>query len=288
MQYPIVQVQTKGGLWLHGLYLEADTSKDSKTIFIHIHGTASNFYEEDFIEAMTKRFLEEDVSMLSTNNRGVGVYDAWDGKGAATEIFEDCIFDIDAWMEFALKKGFQNIILSGHSLGTEKVVYYMAKGKYTDRVGRIVLLAPADSAGWRLFDHSYKPSVEGKDRVEMQLRDAQKMVDEGKGDELMNRRIYGGIMPKTPQSMLNFWGPDTEILKTLPFHTGTLPLYREIRVPILAIIGDGREYTSLAPDLALALMKKENSRTETCQLKNCDHDFTDCEEELAELVFEFI
>src|SRR3989344_7856507 len=106
MKYPIVQVETKGDLWLHGLLLEAE---NPNAIFINIHGTASNFYEEDFIEAIAEKIIPRGISMLSTNNRGAGVFDAWDGKGAATEMFEDCLSDIDAWIEFALEKEYNRI-----------------------------------------------------------------------------------------------------------------------------------------------------------------------------------
>src|SRR6185436_14784649 len=99
MQYPIVQIKTKDNLWLHGLFIEAP---QSKTVFINIHGTASNFYEEDFIETIAEKLVPAGISLLSTNNRGVGTYDAWDGKGGSVELFEDCLLDIDAWIEFVL------------------------------------------------------------------------------------------------------------------------------------------------------------------------------------------
>lgn len=285
MIYPIVQVKTKGDFWLHGLFLEA---KNPKAVFLNIHGTASNFYEEDFIEAMSEKFLPEGISMLSTNNRGNGVYSAWDKNGGAVEIFEDCLFDIDAWIEFVLEKGYTKIILSGHSLGTEKVVYYMDKGKYRDKITALVLLAPADSPRWRYYDEEYKPSEKGKARVELQVKDSLKMIAEGRGDELMDRSIYSGVMPKSPKSLVNFLGENTELLKALPFHSGKLEMFSKINAPIFVAIGDQHEYTGISPKDALDLMKKENKNTETHQLKNCDHDFTDCEEELTKLVLGFV
>ena len=60
------------------------------------------------------------------------------------ENFEDCVVDIDAWIKFALSKGYEKIILMGHSLGTEKIVYYMNKGRYTNKVKAIILLGFAD------------------------------------------------------------------------------------------------------------------------------------------------
>lgn len=288
MKYPIVQIQTSDGFWHHGLYIPA---AKKETIFIHIHGTASNFYEEDFIETMAERFVPEGISMLSTNNRGTGVYDPWDKKGAAVEIFEDCLLDIDAWIGFALKEGYSRIILAGHSLGTEKIVYYMSKGKYRAKIQALVLLGPADSPRWRDYDDTYKvpgTGETGRARMELQLKDAEKMIAEGRGDELMDRSVYAGLMPKTPKSLVNFLGEDTEIIKTLPFHSGRLEMYSKIDLPMFVAIGDQHEYTGIPITDALELMKKENPRTEAHQLKDCDHDFDGKEDELADIVSIFI
>lgn len=142
LEFPIVNIFTEDKVQLYGLYIKPQTSN---SIFINIHGTASNFYEEDFIKYLTEDFMENNISMLSTNNRGTGVYDCYAKTGSAVEKFEDCIKDIDAWIEFAIKQKYKKIILSGHSLGTEKVVYYMSNGKYKNKVNGIILLAPADS-----------------------------------------------------------------------------------------------------------------------------------------------
>ena len=109
MSYPLVQIKTKDGLWLHGLFLE---SKNVKAVFLNIHGTASNFYEERFIEVFANTFIPEGISVLSTNNRGAGVYDSWQKSGAAVERFEDCVLDIDAWVELLLEKNYSTIFLS--------------------------------------------------------------------------------------------------------------------------------------------------------------------------------
>lgn len=287
MSYPIVQVKTKDQLWLHGLFLRSDKSK---TILINIHGTASNFYEEYFIEVMADLFLTNNISILSTNNRGVGVYDPYQGNGAATEKFEDCVYDIDAWLGFALSEGFQNIILSGHSLGTEKVVYYMGYGKYSDKVSAIVLLAPADSYGsHRLMDGHDNIKVH-KD-IDNLLKESEILIEKGNKEVFLPRYSYGshgGIMPKTPESLINFLGADSEILKALPFATRKLETYSKIKVPILVAIGDQQEYTALTVAEALELMKKENSLTEVLRFRNCNHDFEDCEDELAKAVLDFI
>ena len=285
--YPIVQVKTTDSLWLHGLFLR---SSKGKAVFLNVHGTASNFYEEYFIEVMSEKFLDAGISMLSTNNRGAGVYDAYQKTGAATELFEDSVIDIDTWIKFALDEGCEDIILSGHSLGTEKVAYYMSHGKYADKVVALVLLAPADSYGsHRILEG--KDNTKIRENIESLLKESEDLIREGKGDVFLPRDTYGshsGIMPKTPSSLVNFLGPKSKLLDALPLATGKLEAYRKINVPILVVIGDQEEYTALTTKDALVLMKKENELTEAVELKGCDHDFQGCEDELTKAVLNFI
>src|SRR3989344_240782 len=185
MNYPIVQVKTPDDVWLYGLYLRPE---NSGTIFVNIHGTASNFYEGYFIEVLAQQFWSEGISMLSTNNRGAGVYDAYQKTGAAVENFEDCLIDIDAWIELAIKERFKNIILSGHSLGTEKIVYYMSNGKYADKVSSIILLGPADSYGsHRVLDGKVNPRLL---EVEKLLKESEELVRQNKADTFLPRNSY--------------------------------------------------------------------------------------------------
>ncbi len=227
--------------------------------------------------------------MLSTNNRGAGVYDAYQKTGAAVEKFEDCLIDINAWVEFAIKEGHKNIILSGHSLGAEKVVYYMNHGKYADKISSIVLLGPADSHGsHRLLDGKINPrSLE----VETLLKESDSLIQQNKGDQFLPRNAYGsheGIMPKSAESFVNFLGPNSKVLEGLPFRTEKLEAYSIISVPILAVIGDQDEYTAIPIENALDLMRRANKNTQTFQLKDCDHDFQGKEEKLGEIILRFI
>ena len=286
MKYPIVQVKTQDGLWLYGLYLRVDKND---IVFINIHGTASNFYEEYFIEVFANVFLENNISVLSTNNRGAGVYDAYQKSGAAVEKFENCLTDIDAWIEFAINDGYKKIILSGHSLGTEKVLYYMSNGKYADKITSVVLLAPSDSYGsHRVLDGKENPRSVS---VEKLLKESRSLIEKGMGDTFLPRDIYGshdGIMPKSAESFMDFLGPQSKLLDALPFATKKLDAYAKIKIPIFVVIGDKEEYTAIPTENALALMAKENKNTEIHQIKNCDHDFQGKESKLAEIVLRFI
>jgi hypothetical protein len=56
----------------------------------------------------------------------------------------------------------------------------------------------------------------------------------------------------------------------------------------LAVIGDRKEYTAISILDALKLMKRENKRAQTFQIKSCDHDFQGKEKELANIVSKFL
>ncbi|MBI2065687.1 MAG: DUF1749 domain-containing protein [Candidatus Zambryskibacteria bacterium] len=286
MNYPIVQVETKDHIWLHGLFLEAE---ESKTVFLHTHGTASNFYEEYFIEVLCNKLLNDGISMLSVNNRGAGVYDIYQRTGAAVEKFEECLIDLDTWIDFAVQKGYQKIILSGHSLGSEKAVYYMEHGKFSGKISGIVLLGPADSHGsHRVLDGKVNPRAEEIGKL---LEEANTLVKDNKGETFLPRNAYGsrgGIMPKSASSFIDSLGPNSKLLEGLPFLQKNLSVYRRIDVPILVVIGDQYEYTAVPIEEALDLMRKENPKTETHLISNCNHDFEGKEEELTSIIKNFI
>src|SRR3989344_2139374 len=244
MDYPIVQIKTSDNLSLYGLFLH---SLGDRVVFVNIHGTASNFYEEYYIEVFAKSFIKEGVSLLSTNNRGAGVYDAYEGSGAAT-------------------------------------------GKYADRISAIILLSPSDSFGsHRVLDG--KDNTKIRRGIEKLLYESAELVKNGRGDVFLPRNTYGsrlGIMPKTPESLINFLGSGSKLLEALPLETNRLEAYGRIKVPILVVIGDQKEYTALPIKDALALMSKENKNTKTVQIENCDHDFQGCEDKLSGIIMKFI
>lgn len=277
MHYPIVKTRTEDHLLLYGMLLKPPAK--TKMLLIAIHGTASNFYENDFMEAIAKKLDQKKISLLLTNNRGAGVMHARPISGSSVEKFEDCIKDVDAWISFAVKNNYKKIVLLGHSLGTEKVVYYLNKGKHKDNVNAVILLAPSDSFGW---EEEY---AKGKKL----LQEAKSLVNQGKGHTFLTSEwlSYSGVMPKSASSYLDFMQENSELSKALPFHTHTLPFYRNIKIPILIIIGDQKEYTLLPIKDALELMRKENSLTEAHQFKDCNHDFDGKEEELADIVATF-
>lgn len=281
MKYPIIRVITDDHLELFGFLAEAEGEKEA--ILIHIHGTSSSFYSEEYARLFTEEFPPLGVTTLFTNNRGSHVMEAWQNTGAGLEIFEDCLLDIDAWIQYALDAGYRRILLQGHSLGTEKIVYYMNKGRFIENVVAVILLGASDSFGNQTRIAKTFPVDP--------MEEARRLVAEGKGEQFLTSvwRPHGGGVPQSAASYLNFFSPGSELSKTLPLRGGKdLLYYRKIKVPILAVVGEYDPFTCLPVPQALQLLEKENRQTRAKIIPGADHDFSGKEKELLETVREFV
>ncbi|MFZ4632044.1 MAG: DUF1749 domain-containing protein [Patescibacteria group bacterium] len=266
------------------------TTQKRDSIIINIHGTADNFYDNDFIWQTAKTLEPLNVSMLSVNNRGsynLEFYDYGPGarrnSGASVEIFEDSVIDIDAWVKFALSQGYKKIILQGHSLGTEKLVYYMSKGKYRTKINSIILLGFSDSYGthYKFF----------KKKTIKLLEEAKTLVRNKKGYQFLTKEwlSHAGVLPQSAEAHLNFFKADSELSKAFPLRQAKdLIMYKNIKVQILGVIGDQEEYTVIPIKEAIDLLKKENKLATIYQIKNSDHNFSGKEKELALIIKKFI
>lgn len=284
--YPIVDVVTKDNLKLFGLLHRS--ANNSNKVIVHIHGTSGNFYCNNFYPYIAEVAYKNNFAYLQTNNRGYGGFEYEPGEvphGAALELFEDSIMDLDAWLGFCIDLGLNEIILESHSYGNEKVIYYLNKGKYRKYVIGVILLGFNDSVGTQA---RYEKKI-GKSY----FAEAKELVSKGKGLSFLSD-IFGGIAGEAPlsaRSYLNFYSPGSELSKTMPLRLGKkLTMYSRIKVPILAVIGDNEEgeYTIIPIKEAMALMKKENPHTEAHQIKNCDHGFNGKEKELSVIIQQFL
>ena len=174
--------------------------------------------------------------------------------------------------------------MSGHSLGAEKAVYYMNKGKYADNINAVILLAPADSYG-------YNEKLLGKAEMNRLREEAGEIIRKGNGEVFLtsNWLCHGGVLPKGADSFLNFFSEKSELSTALPLRCGKdLSMYQNIHIPILVLIGDQKEYTSLDLDKAVLLLKTENKLANVYQIKDCNHDFEYKEDEVARHLIYFL
>ena len=109
-----------------------------------MHGAAAAFFEP-FYRNFSAALVERGVATLRANNRGHDVINRGNGRGTllgvALEIIEDCVIDWNAWLGFLEERGYERILLFGHSLGAVKTAYYLATQRDA-RVHGCVLASP--------------------------------------------------------------------------------------------------------------------------------------------------
>lgn len=144
-----IQVETKRGVLLNGVLF--NETKSSDTVLIAITGIHGNFYSNpfyynigytlnkgniDFIYAQTNdAFGAEKVMNIKTKKLEI--------IGSCNEDFNYTDEDIEAYLNFAEKKNYKHIYLSGHSLGANKIIYYLSRN-HDKRVEKYLLLSPAN------------------------------------------------------------------------------------------------------------------------------------------------
>ncbi len=146
-----LNVPTKRGSVLNGVLFRQGEKRSADTVMIAITGIHGNYYSNpfyynigdtlnsgniDFIYAQTNDAFGriETVNVLTGKKETIG---SWNERFSYTDE------DIDAYLTFAEEEGYEHIILAGHSLGANKVIYYLSHN-HDPRVEHFFLLSPAN------------------------------------------------------------------------------------------------------------------------------------------------
>lgn len=152
-QFYLAEIVTKDKLIHQGLFFRP--KKSGKKAILWVHGLGSTFYGNvPLIEMLADACEKQGIGFAAFNNRGhdgiTGLkrvesssekgHDRLTG-GAGVEVFDECVYDIDAGVDFLIKQGFTEVFVAGHSTGANKSCFYGAKTKNVHVVG-IILLSP--------------------------------------------------------------------------------------------------------------------------------------------------
>lgn len=146
-----LNVPTERGVVLNGVLFRRQEARQADTVMIAITGIYGNFHSNpfyynigatlnnggiDFIYAQTN----DAFGRIQTVNVKTGrkeIIGSWNERFSYTDE------DIDAYLTFAAEEGYRHIILAGHSLGANKVIYYLSR-HHDPRVEHFFLLSPAN------------------------------------------------------------------------------------------------------------------------------------------------
>lgn len=299
MRTSLHRIITEDRLELVGLLYEPESETSSvKKVLVHVHGMAGNFYENKFLDAIAKTLTDNGISFVTFNNRGcefvkdlIQVTDVEnDGKitqkisikriGDTYEKFEDCRMDIKAFIDFAEKKGFSEIHLSGHSLAGPKTAYYITETGDT-RVSSVLFISPADMVGLAKADINF----------ERDITTAQKMIAEGRGEEIMPFILWGDsyLSANTFMSL----GDDASKVNIFNLYNkkSSLPVLAQISIPTITIMGRKDNALTVSIDELINRVKGaliNSSKVEGVILGDAGHGYSNYEQPLADEILRWM
>lgn len=144
----VLEIPTKRGSVLSGVLFPA---KNADTVVIAITGIHGNFYSNPFYFNIGDTLSANGIDFIyaQTNDAfgEIETYNVHTGEkeiiGSWNERFSYTDEDIAAYLDFAEKSGYKKIILAGHSLGANKVIYYLSHN-HDKRVDKFIFLSPAN------------------------------------------------------------------------------------------------------------------------------------------------
>lgn len=290
MKGELVKVVTSDGLELKGFF----SDQKSDLAVLHFHGTAGDFYTHEFVEVEGIKLAKEKISFLTANNRGHDVFAdirkhkdgkvEWTQIGGGQERFEDCLFDIDAWINFLINRGVKKIILQGHSLGPNKNIYYQVKNK-SKFVNGFVHLSPQNDAGLMKSILSNKKYFDTNMVIERMLKDHRE-----------NEILAKELQILCPISALAYSGYFIEngIGNLFPYHNPdnrNWSVLNRISEPQLLIFGGEDPYIKPSVVKAIEVFKskiKKSSKFESKIIKGASHSYIGYEKELIQTIFDWI
>lgn len=272
----LVRITTKDGLELHSLLFEPKIKTDK--VLIHVHGWTGNFYENKFIDFIAKEAISKGFAFLTFNNRGAGMVQEFIKRnksqvkykkiGGSLEKFEECLLDISAAVNFIASRGYNKIVLEGHSSGCQKIVFYQYKSK-DKKIKGLVLLAPVDDVGFtkRHFARKYKKA----------LAIARKLAN--KNTQAMVPQ-WMAFSPMFSAGVFLTVADPNSLSGRIFDYSGRLAEIRSMHLPVLAIFGSEDDY-QIDPDEKLGVLRKRLKECDTILIKQGTHGFVGCEKELS-------
>ncbi|MCH2182235.1 MAG: alpha/beta fold hydrolase [Mariniblastus sp.] len=181
----LASVTTSDRVRLDGFYVAAEPAPGSPVdAAVITHGLSGNFYTSRLLKHLACFYVSRGISPVLINTRGHDYLNLTvrSGRsvtlGAAYEQIDECPHDLNAWVDFLVDQGHQNILLTGHSLGAIKTLYAQAHDPHPQVVAACGLSATRIS-----YDALLAASPDGKFASLMEA--SRQRVARGQGQELM-------------------------------------------------------------------------------------------------------
>jgi hypothetical protein len=285
----IVETKTSKGITYKGLLSVPE--KNSNKIIIHVHGMGGSIIYNDFYVSMHEKYPQNAYSFLVGENRGSEIIKGFKRGdesvllGNAFERFEDCVEDIQAWINFAVERGYEEIWLQAHSLGPSKVAYYLNQ-KNPKNIKGVIWLSPSDIIGLV----RYSEMINEHKKL---MKEAKELINRGKGNELLSDKLWGEYL-LSAKTYIDFF-EETANTAIFNYRDNSLgwQVVNDISVPVFTITGteDDGIKPVIDPKEAMVLLESElknSPRVKTVVYEGAEHSFNGFELRIVDDVLEFI
>ena len=162
--------------------------KNFSAVLIAITGIHGNFYSNPFYYNIGDTLSTNGIDFIyAQTNNAFAEIETYNKKTNQTEIigsWNERFFlaeeDVAAYINFA-EKNYKNIFFAGHSLGANKVIYYLSKN-FDTRVKKFILLSPANV------------SYMTKNVSAAEKKIIQKYIDYGQGEKVLPFYFMGWVI----------------------------------------------------------------------------------------------
>lgn len=280
----IIRVKTPRGLELKGAMWGSDRMN---TVVIMMSGICSNVFQNDLLISTGGLLNKNNIAFIAGHAMDafscIAYSDFSTGKqkytGVVYDDFSLVYEDVEAYVKFARDLGFKNIILAGHSLGSNKIIHYL--GNTSDNfVDYFIVSAPVDLAHW----FEVMPNV--KECIEL----AKKFVDENRGTEILPY-LFGGFSPMSAETVLSFYNAFN--LKNCPLisNNGETASLFNIKVNGSFVIGEKDSLTDGNPEGFMVKLNsycKHPERNQLIVIPDASHIFYGKDKEYAQTILECV
>ncbi len=278
----IIDVKNSQNIILHGCLFDA---KERSMCVIFVPGMAGNIIENKFIQVLGEEFQKQNIGFVCAHNQGsfhivdypYVDHENYPRRGVAFEKFDDCIFDISAYIEYAQKLGYKKIVLAGHSLGANKVIHYLSKQKPANVVAYILLSPP---------DIAYE--IDTTKNMDKLLAEAKANINSGKPDKLLNELVWDYYILSSARFVDLV---ENKNAKNLPIMSknGSFDALKSIKLPLLAIAGEHDDSCSNNIKRYLdSLIKNSNFAGEYAIVCGAGHTYYGKEQALFDAIYPFV
>ncbi|MFO7554267.1 MAG: alpha/beta fold hydrolase [Desulfobacterales bacterium] len=261
----LVRLQTDDGIILTGILRKPRMPK-SNTCVVLIHGYSGNFYS-GIMEFLPEALTDRGYTTLAINMRD-------HDRDPKSSRFEENRYDIAVAVNKMAQLDCKSIFLYGHSMGTNRVLYYLAATQ-DPRIKGVLLTGPPGN----LFE--WNASLFGPETANKVLRQAQDLVAGGKGDQwmLMNLGPLGKAL-YTANHVVSLRGPESV---SDPYKN-----ISRISKPILIVHGLDDRLAN--PDMADRLKNSAPPKTNVSVIKipGANHRFNNHQQDLVNAMCQWL